>query len=50
MRRVGGVEREKEGERGNRKREMIRNTSKRERERERKRVTEEEKMTNLYQY
>ena len=48
MRRVGGVEREKEGERGNRKREMIRNTS--ERERERERVTEEEKMTNLYQY
>ena len=42
------MEREKEGERGNRKREMIRNTSKR--ERERKRVTEEEKMTNLYQY
>ena len=48
MRRVGGVEREKEGERGNRKREMIMNTCKR--ERERKRVTEEEKMTNLYQY
>ena len=28
------MEREKEGERGNRKREMIRNTSKREREKE----------------